>query len=39
MTETDAQPGSADLSIEVYTTPGRPIVSASPQGAPDDLPT
>lgn len=23
MPETDAQPGSADLSIEVYTTPGR----------------
>ncbi len=39
MTATDAQPAQADLSIEVFTTPGRPIVSASPQGAPDDLPT
>jgi len=39
MTATDTQPGAADLSIEVYTTPGRPIVSASPPGAPDDVPT
>ena len=29
----------ASLTIEVYTTPGRPIVSASPPGGPGDLPT
>ncbi len=39
MTATDAVRPPADLSIEVYTTPGRPIVSATPPGAPDDLPT
>ena len=39
MTATDTQPGVTDLSIEVYTTPGRPIVSTSPPGAPNDLPT
>jgi glyoxylase-like metal-dependent hydrolase (beta-lactamase superfamily II) len=30
---------SAALTIEVYTTPGRPIVSASEPGGPGDLPT
>jgi glyoxylase-like metal-dependent hydrolase (beta-lactamase superfamily II) len=27
----------AGLTIDVYTTPGRPIVSATKPGAPDDL--
>jgi glyoxylase-like metal-dependent hydrolase (beta-lactamase superfamily II) len=29
----------AELTIEVFTTPGRPIVSATEPGSPDDLPT
>ncbi len=31
--------GSGGLTIEVYTTPGRPIVSSTEPGTPDDLPT
>jgi glyoxylase-like metal-dependent hydrolase (beta-lactamase superfamily II) len=41
--ETKSLPSTADasagLTIEVYTTPGRPIVSSTEPGAPDDLPT
>ena len=39
MTAADAAQDRADLSIDVYTTPGRPIVSATPPGGPDDQPT
>ena len=39
MTSGDTPQAPADLRIEVYTTPGRPIRSATPPGGPDDLPT
>lgn len=39
MTSGDTAQAPADLTIEVYTTPGRPIRSATPPGSPDDLPT
>ena len=39
MTSGDTAQAPADLTIEVYTTPGRPFRSATPPGGPDDLPT
>jgi glyoxylase-like metal-dependent hydrolase (beta-lactamase superfamily II) len=39
MTLHGAANASAGLTIEVYTTPGRPIVSSTEPGSPDDLPT
>ncbi len=39
MTSDDAAQAPADLAIEVYTTPGRTFVSATPPQAPDDEPT
>ena len=39
MTTEEIAEAPAALAIEVYTTPGRPIVSATTPGGPDDLPT
>ena len=39
VTTEDTAQAPADLTIEVYTTPGRPIVSATVPGGPGDLPT
>ncbi len=39
MTLHDTADGAAGLTIEVYTTPGRPIVSSTAPVSPDDLPT
>ncbi len=39
MTSDGTAHAPADLTIEVYTTPGRTIVSATPPQAPDDEPT
>jgi glyoxylase-like metal-dependent hydrolase (beta-lactamase superfamily II) len=39
MTSNDTVHSPAALTIEVFTTPGRSIVSASPPGGPGDLPT
>ena len=39
MTSDDIAQALADLTIEVYTTPGRPFTSATPPGGPGDLPT
>jgi hypothetical protein len=39
MTLHDTADDAAGLTIEVYTTPGRPIVSSTAPVSPDDLPT
>ena len=39
MTSDDTAQASAHLTIEVYTAPARPFVSATPPQAPDDEPT
>ena len=39
MTSKDTAQAPADLTIEVFTTPGRPIVSSTEPGGPDDIPT
>jgi glyoxylase-like metal-dependent hydrolase (beta-lactamase superfamily II) len=39
VTSEDTAPAPADLTIEVYTTPGRPFVSAITPEGPGDLPT
>ena len=39
MTSEGTAQAPADLTIEVYTTPGRPFTSATPPGGPGDLPT
>ncbi len=39
MPSEDTAQAAADLTIEVYTTPGRPFTSATPPGGPGDLPT
>ena len=39
MTSQDATQPPSHLTTEVYTTPGRPIVSATEPGGPGDLPT
>jgi len=38
MTSEDATPTPAQLTLEVYTTPGRPIVSATKSEGPGDIP-
>lgn len=39
MTSKDTAQSPSHLSIEVLATPGRPIVSSTEPGSPDDLPT
>jgi glyoxylase-like metal-dependent hydrolase (beta-lactamase superfamily II) len=39
VTTGETAPPPVHLTIEVFTTPGRPIVSATGPGSPDDLPT
>jgi hypothetical protein len=39
MTSEETVQSPAHLTIEVFTTPGRPIVSSTEPGSPDDLPT
>ena len=39
MTNQPSTQAPAELTIEVFTTPGRPIISASPPAGPGDVPT
>ena len=39
MTNQPSTQAPAELTIEVFTTPGRPIISASPPAGPGDAPT